>query len=147
MRSWPQSRLEAVRALAPHAKEEDVLFKHMEAGGALTHCNPLPQMLYEHEEGRAAVKTMLDALDNGDEATFTRAALAYAGLLEEHIYKEDTILYQMAESGLSDPQKSIILNEYEAAEEARQGAAVWATYTTQYQALEAYLNTCKTATV
>ncbi len=31
-----------------HAKEENILFRYLAEPGVLTHCNPIPQMLYEH---------------------------------------------------------------------------------------------------
>jgi len=130
-----------------HAKEEDILFKHMEAGGALTHCNPLPQMLYEHEEGRATVQAMLKALECGSEEMFSEAALIYAQLLEGHIYKEDNILYQMAEASLSDKQKSIVLDQYSVAEDACQSDVVWGKYSALYHELEAALDASKTTAV
>ena len=36
-----------------HAKEETVLFKVLTRPGVLNHCNPIPQMLHEHDAGRA----------------------------------------------------------------------------------------------
>ena len=36
----------------------------------------------------------------------------YASLLQEHIYKEDNILYPMAEEALSEDTKNKILNKF-----------------------------------
>ena len=49
-----------------HAKEEDVLFKYLQAPGVLSHCNPLPVMLSDHEQGRMYAQNMKDALANND---------------------------------------------------------------------------------
>lgn len=38
-----------------HAKEEDILFRYLEVPGVLSHCNPVPQMLYEHNKAREFV--------------------------------------------------------------------------------------------
>jgi len=35
-----------------HAKEEDILFRYLEVPGVLTHCNPVPQMLFEHNKSQ-----------------------------------------------------------------------------------------------
>ncbi len=102
-----------------HAKEEDILFRHLEEPGVLTHCNPIPVMLFDHEEGRALTAGLLQAI----EAQNRDNALAYAQdwgeHLTGHIYKEDNVLYPMAEEGLPDFEKSVILQEYQTAEEAQ----------------------------
>ena len=41
-----------------HAKEEEILFKELCKETAELHCNPVEQMLYEHELGRGFVKEM-----------------------------------------------------------------------------------------
>ncbi|OVE77542.1 hypothetical protein BVX99_02330 [bacterium F16] len=128
-----------------HAKEENILFRHLEGDGVLTHCNPLPQMLHEHDEGRRAVKEMRAALDLSDQSAFVKAAVYYATLLKDHINKEDNILYQMAEDGLSDEQKSDILREYDVVESHMDSAKFWSDYTEQLQVLQDYLSSLKTA--
>ena len=124
-----------------HAKEEDILFKHMEEEGILTHCNPLPQMLHEHDQGRQTVKAMLAALKHENPAEFCQAALSYGQLLEEHIYKEDNILYQMAEDGFSDEAKAELLKEYGIAEERLQSEKIWSHYKQQLEVLKEELHT------
>ena len=39
-----------------HAKEEDILFAELNKNSAAMHCNPIEQMLYEHDLGREFVK-------------------------------------------------------------------------------------------
>lgn len=99
-----------------HAKEENILFKYMGKPRVLSHCNPLPQMLYEHSQGRESVAGMIQSLNDKDFTLFCENALAYAILLEQHIYKEDNILYSMAEEGLTLADKEAIHEEYKAAE-------------------------------
>ena len=45
-----------------HAKEENILFRYLEIPGVLTHCNPVPQMMLEHEKARDFVRNMENAI-------------------------------------------------------------------------------------
>lgn len=96
-----------------HAKEEDILFKAMLENTGNLHCNPIPVMLLEHEDGRAYVQGMEEGLSENDPDKIIQHAIAYCYLLQEHIYKEDNILYPMAEEALSDIQKSKVLDQYD----------------------------------
>ncbi len=106
-----------------HRKEEEILFRELEKPGVLTHCNPLPQMLHEHEEGRSCVRNMIEALEKQDAAALGQNIKKYGSILQEHIFKEDNILYPMAEEGLSEEKKELILKEY--AEEKEELADDW----------------------
>lgn len=88
-----------------HGKEEDILFPAMEAAGASRDSGPIGVMLREHTLGRGHIRSMGAALesygpdgwpDNGAEA-FAAAAQAYVDLLAQHIAKENTVLFVMAE--------------------------------------------------
>ncbi len=95
-----------------HAKEEDILFEKLTNDTVQMHCNPIPQMLYEHDTGRNFVKGMETGLKENDKSTVIENARGYAYLLKDHIHKEDIILYPMAEEALNDEQKDAILKEY-----------------------------------
>jgi hemerythrin-like domain-containing protein len=123
-----------------HAKEEDVLFKYMQAPGVLSHCNPLPVMLSEHEQGRMYVLNMIDAVANSNIESLYEIIYGYCQLLKQHIFKEDNVLYSMAENGLSDEDKIAIESEYQQIEEKLDKQAVWNDYEEKYSALENYLN-------
>jgi hemerythrin-like domain-containing protein len=90
-----------------HAKEEDLLFPAMEEAGIPRDGGPLGVMLREHTEGRGYVKTMTGALagiKKGDRRAaelFAENARNYGALLSQHIFKEDHILYPMADKRLS----------------------------------------------
>ena len=91
-----------------HAKEEDVLFMELNKDGVLEHCNPIGQMLHEHDLGRGFVKGLSEAVEKGDKAEAVKNARGYCELLQEHIFKEDNILYPMADEALKeDAQKEI----------------------------------------
>ena len=49
-----------------HAKEEDLLFKELCKDTVEMHCNPVEQMLYEHNLGRDFVKGIEDGLKKSD---------------------------------------------------------------------------------
>ena len=102
-----------------HDKEEKILFAAAQKQGVLTHCNPIPQMLHEHEEARALVGKMESAIEGRRAVDFCRAATDYASLLKDHIFKEDQILYPMCERGLKPEAKVEILEQYAAAEKSR----------------------------
>jgi len=108
-----------------HAKEEDILFRYLKQDGLLQHCNPIPQMLHEHEVGRSLVQRMIKAIESSDEGELIEASMSYVALLTDHIFKEDNILYPMAENAIPDDQKGAIQKEYEEAEERMESAQLW----------------------
>lgn len=105
-----------------HAKEEDVLFEALIKNGMPRENSPIAAMLMEHDQGRAYVQAMEAAAKQalaGDAAgapVLSENALAYAGLLREHISKEDEILYPLAERVIADTLREDIVNGYAAAE-------------------------------
>jgi len=91
-----------------HSKEEDILFLELNKDGVLEHCNPIGQMLHEHSLGRGFVKGLSEAVEKGDKTEAVKNARGYCELLQEHIFKEDNILYPMADTALKEEmQKSI----------------------------------------
>lgn len=123
-----------------HAKEEDILFRYLEVPGVLTHCNPVPQMLMEHDKARELVRNMEQALQDKALNALANNAAQYAQLLTEHIYKEDNILYPMGENGLSDEAKTALLKEYAQTDERLDSLAIWAKYETLCTELEQKLD-------
>jgi len=126
-----------------HAKEEDILFRYFEIPGVLTHCNPVPQMLFEHSKAREFVRNMENAIQTKEINELTVNAGQYARLLKEHIYKEDNILYPMAERGLSDEAKSSLLKEYTETDNRLNSHAIWLKYEILCTELEQQLNVQK----
>jgi len=123
-----------------HAKEENILFRYLQIPGVLTHCNPVPQMLSEHEQARVYLHNMKIALSSKNLPTLVYNTQQYASLLRQHILKEDNILYPMAEQGLSDAQKTSILHEYAETEAQLDSPSIWKKYETLKVDLESYLN-------
>jgi hemerythrin-like domain-containing protein len=79
-----------------HAKEEDILFGYF---------NPdldiLTVMHADHDRARGYVAAAHAAVEARDTAAATEALDAYRGLLEEHITKEDEVLYPWMDRNLS----------------------------------------------
>lgn len=124
-----------------HAKEEDILFRYLEVPEVLTHCNPVPQMFLEHNKARALVEAMEKALLVNNLSALVTAMTEYGQLLKAHIYKEDNILYPMAERGLSEAAKTSLLIDYAEADKRLNSAGIWQQYQTLYTELVDYLNT------
>lgn len=109
-----------------HAKEEDVLFKALVANGMPRDNSPVAAMLMEHDHGRSFVRGMELAArrllaSEPAVATEVVAALAenargYAALLRDHIEKEDTILYPLAERVLPEAVRPAMIAAYATAE-------------------------------
>lgn len=108
-----------------HAKEEDVLFKHMENYGFSRQMGPVAVMLAEHDQGRALVRKMREAaqapLPPSEEALpqLVRSIRDYISLLRQHIYKEDHILYPMAQSHLPPQAQEALESDFQAVEEGK----------------------------
>ena len=131
-----------------HAKEENILFRYLEVPGVLTHCNPVPQMLFEHDKARDLVRNMENAIKTKDINGLVVSSGSYSRLLREHICKEDTILYPMAEHGLSEEAKSSLLKEYIETDGRLNSQDIWRKYEILGTELEQQLNVQKeTATV
>lgn len=119
-----------------HAKEEQILFRYLEVPGVLTHCNPVPQMLLEHNQARKLLENMQSASLKEDLNQFIVNCAQYSKLLKDHIYKEDNILYPMAERGLSDANKVSLLKECAETDLRLNSEVIWQKYETLYIDLE-----------
>lgn len=99
-----------------HRKEEGVLFKEIVAAGIPEHGGPVGVMLAEHEQGRVFTRGMRQAAERwqaGDLSardSVVQNALGYVSLLRNHIYKEDNILFPLADRIIpKDKQDSLTL--------------------------------------
>jgi hemerythrin-like domain-containing protein len=106
-----------------HAKEEDILFKEfmkkVESDEGCVHCNPVEQMLIEHDEGRAATKLMEEGVNENVKDKVLKGARGYVGLIRDHIFKEDNILYPMTDGVLGDEIEREMLGKFEKIGEER----------------------------
>ena len=105
-----------------HAKEEDILFAALVANGMPAENSPVAAMRLEHEQGRQFLRGLEEALREHRAGVPERRqsivgnARGYCALLRDHIYKEDHILYPLAERILPAAGRGDILAAYAAAE-------------------------------
>jgi hemerythrin-like domain-containing protein len=101
-----------------HKKEEDLLFPLFEQRSANGGCGPVGVMLMEHKQGREYVQGMVDhiaAYEKGDEGALNQVfqnMLGYADLLKNHIFKENNILFRMADNAFSGEDQHILLDKF-----------------------------------
>jgi hemerythrin-like domain-containing protein len=116
-----EEAVELIRGYADnyhHAKEEDLLFPEMERKGIPRDSGPIGVMLAEHDEGRAYVRDAADAIgryrEGHEPARLVIAANLrnYAGLLDQHIEKENQVLYPMADQQMDDPDQDQLLRRF-----------------------------------
>ncbi len=102
-----------------HGKEENILFPAMEEAGIPRYSGPIGVMLIEHEEGRRYVKAMSEAVEEYKNGSlnalekFMENAGNYISLLEQHIWKEDNILFNLADENISDRVKMELIEKFE----------------------------------
>ncbi len=105
-----------------HGKEEELLFPALEAIGVRRDGGPIGVMLMEHQQGREFVRKMKEAFaeyKTGKPAAavpFIQAARGYTALLEQHILKENNVLFPLAEKQLPEAKQSELAKGFEAIE-------------------------------
>lgn len=110
-----------------HGKEEDLLFPALEAVGVFKEGGLIGLLLAEHQMGRNFIKEIGSALDkvksgNADAAkVVVENALNYINLLKQHIDKENTVLYVIADSKITEAKQAELLEGFEVIEEKRIG--------------------------
>lgn len=100
-----------------HAKEEDILFIQMKGHMDELHCNPVEQMLAEHKLGRDYIKKLIEGIKEEKKEKAARSCLGYCELLQDHIFKEDNILYPMADEVFSQKENEYLLDKFKKIEE------------------------------
>jgi len=86
-----------------HSKEEGLLFPALVENGLSKESGPVAVMLAEHVQARQLtqmLREMTERLQSGDERArdkVVQSAMGYVRLLRQHIYKEDNILFPMAD--------------------------------------------------
>jgi hemerythrin-like domain-containing protein len=112
-----------------HAKEETLLFPAMVQKGFPREAGPVAVMLAEHEQGRAEVSAMHDALErySADKADGVEELVAHAHrfitLLREHISKEDNVLFAMANQHFSANEQTALLQDFKKVEGSGEACA------------------------
>lgn len=107
-----------------HKKEEELLFPKLAEKGFSPVHGPVAVMLQEHEEGRNFIRdiagniTLYRSGDEGAAGSVHAGLLGYAGLLKNHIAKENNILFRMADNALSSEEQEDLSAEFKKAEES-----------------------------
>jgi len=136
LQAWERT-LDFIRNFADrchHLKEEEIFFPALEGRGIPVAGGPIGMMKVEHEEGRAHVKAMMEALarakgePDASRTKLIQNALAYLRLLREHIRKEDEILFAMADEVLTPQDQRELLKAFEEHEAAAIGSGVHEEY-------------------
>lgn len=109
-----------------HAKEEDLFFPLLKERGIPEEGGPIGVMLHEHVVGRDCVRRMREASekDEFDAAMFATAAKEFIPLLRQHIYKENNVLFKMAENVLNEVDDSAMNDKFTEVERERELAGL-----------------------
>lgn len=117
-----------------HQKEEGILFPAMIQNGLSKEAGPVAVMLAEHEEGRRLVQKMRQSLERlqgcEDPARneLVQNAMGYIKLLRQHIYKEDNILFPMADKVIPADQQQQVTDAFKLLERDETGENVYEKY-------------------
>jgi hemerythrin-like domain-containing protein len=102
-----------------HGKEENILFPKLVEIGIPNEGGPVGMMLHEHVIGRgyiagfAAGTEKYKAGDRQAAADITSNIRGYGELLTSHIFKENNVLYKMADMHLTAQQQTELLANFE----------------------------------
>jgi hemerythrin-like domain-containing protein len=124
-----------------HGKEEQKLFPLLETHGFSASEGPTAVMRDEHERGRellASIDASVDGAAAGATeavAAFVRAAASYAQFLQEHIDKEDQVLFPMAERTLGPGEMGALAESFARVEREEIGAGVHESWIARANAL------------
>jgi hemerythrin-like domain-containing protein len=105
-----------------HAKEENQFFPFLAKRGFSLTQGPVAVMLHEHVQGRDFVKGIADNISlykSGNISALGKIysnMAGYAELLQNHIGKENNILFQMADRALSESDHQDLLTQFGEAE-------------------------------
>lgn len=122
-----------------HAKEEELLFELYARRGLPSDDGPVAVMLAEHEQCRLLMRSVeetaaLLAAGAADVENvrhdLAAAAREFVELLEQHIQKEDNILYPMGEQLLTADDQEHLLKRFDEADDRLGGEATTARYQT-----------------
>lgn len=104
-----------------HAKEEDVFFPLLKQRGIPEQGGPIGVMLHEHVLGRDCVGRMREAgqAQPFDARMFADTAKQYIPLLRQHIFKENNVLFRMAERVISEADDADVATRFSQVEKER----------------------------
>lgn len=90
-----------------HGKEEDILFTYFDDTADIF------RVIYDdHRQARALVQEMLRAFEEKNAKALAVILLEYATLLEEHIDKEDEVLFPWLDGRLTEEEKAELATRF-----------------------------------
>ncbi len=110
-----------------HGKEEGILFPALEEVGVPKTGGPIGVMLSEHDRGRQFIGEILRLLKSyesgeaGSLMVLTNPILQYISMLRSHIWKENEVLFPMAEKNIPEQKLDKIGEEFDRFEEEKIG--------------------------
>ena len=117
-----------------HGKEEKHYFERMVQRGMAREAGPIAVMLHEHEQGRALVRALaaataeLKAGNASARALVANALHEFVELLRAHIFKEDNILYPMADQLFTPEDLRALTDAFDRIEAEEMGEGVHEKY-------------------
>jgi len=117
-----------------HCKEEDLLFLKMANNAIPEEIGLINVLLKEHQEGRGYVKKMTEAVEKKEKSPsefseiFLDNSKKYIVLLDQHIDKENTVLFPQARQSLSETQLEELERRFRIMEEHLIGSCRHAEY-------------------
>lgn len=117
-----------------HQKEEKILFTEMARYGMPVEGGPIGVMLSEHEQGREAIRAIVSFAERwakGEPAAreeTARHVLGYVALLRQHIYKENNILFPLAERVIPESDQPRLRERFEHLEHEETGEGIHEKY-------------------
>jgi len=125
-----------------HRKEEGVLFPKMVQQGVPSKGGPIGVMLSEHQMGREYTKSMREgaerllAGDSSAQDQVIQSARNYVELLQQHIFKEDNILFPLADRVIPQSDQEQVWEDFEHVEHEETGEGVHEKYLALAEKLE-----------
>jgi hemerythrin-like domain-containing protein len=125
-----------------HKKEEDVLFVSLLAHGLPTQGGPVQVMLAEHDQGRKFANQMREGAQRWEAGDLSgrqqviNAARDYVALLRNHIFKENNVLFPLADKVVPPLEHDKITQDFERVEHEETGEGVHEKYLALAEKLE-----------
>jgi hemerythrin-like domain-containing protein len=125
-----------------HGKEEALLFPALEEVGVSREGGPIGVMLKEHQQGRDLVAKMNAALSHYAEGNreairdLIQNARAYITLLNQHIDKENNVLFPLADRHLPREKQAELWEGFETIETEKIGAGKHEAFHRMIESLE-----------
>ena len=110
------SILEILRAFADdmhQGKEEGALFPVFMAACSPSEGNAVRHMIFEHNQDRSLMGGIEDAVRNSDASNFAQYTNRLVEILRTHIYKEDSILFEVVDKTLSPEDDKKVVARFE----------------------------------